>query len=176
MNKTSNKLILIFGAILAFSFALPAYAETVTVDSGVIFNPSGYSYNTSYQRTTPVYNTPVYYTAPVVYTTPLSIAGCEGRNTGFSTVTGESCAGNYVEKPTTIIVENTNSSKTNTATVAKKDGYGSLAANALLGSNSFMPSGLLQWIFFIVLIVSIIYLWRYVYGKHKYLSEPLKHA
>ena len=57
------------------------------------------------------------------------------------------------------------------------ESYGSLTANALLGSNSFMPTGLVQWIIFVILILLIIFLWRYVYrSKEKYMLEPMKHA
>jgi len=55
-------------------------------------------------------------------------------------------------------------------------GYGNLTANALFGSNSFMPTGLAQWIILIAIIIAIIFLWRYVFGEEKYMSEPLKHA
>ena len=57
------------------------------------------------------------------------------------------------------------------------ESYGSLTANALLGSNSFMPTGLVQWIIFAILIVLIIFLWRYVHrSEEKYMLEPMKHA
>ena len=57
------------------------------------------------------------------------------------------------------------------------ESYGSLTANALLGSNSFMPTGLVQWIIFVILIVLIIFLWRHVHrSKEKYMLEHMKHA
>ena len=56
------------------------------------------------------------------------------------------------------------------------ENYGDLTANAVLGSNSFMPSGLVQWIFLAILVFAIIFLWRYALGREKYMSEPLKHA
>ena len=52
-----------------------------------------------------------------------------------------------------------------------------LAANAVFGTNSFMPSGLIQWILFAILILLIVILVRKVTGaEDKYHSEPLKHA
>jgi len=74
---------------------------------------------------------------------------------------------------------NTNTTETNNtvSTNNKNETYGSLTANALVGSNSFMPNGLAQWIFFLVLIVAIIFLWRYVHRSEEvYMSEPMKHA
>ena len=53
----------------------------------------------------------------------------------------------------------------------------SLASNAIFGSNGFMPSGILQWIFFGILILIVIILIRRVTGAtDKYHAEPLKHA
>jgi hypothetical protein len=52
-----------------------------------------------------------------------------------------------------------------------------LAANAVYGSDSFMPSGLLQWIFFAILILIIVILVRKIFGGEKnYHQTPLKHA
>jgi len=57
------------------------------------------------------------------------------------------------------------------------ENYGSLTANAFLGSDSFMPTGLVQWIVFVIIILLIIFLWRYVHrSEEKYMGEPLKHA
>ena len=85
---------------------------------------------------------------------------------------------------------NTNTSNTTNTTVSKttdtsntiaandtNNSYSGLTANVLEGSNSFLPTGLLQWIFFAIIVVAIIFLWRYVFrSEDKYLSEPLKHA
>jgi hypothetical protein len=180
MSKINNNLILIFG-ILAFIFGLsslasPAYARGGMVDSGVYFTP--YTYPLDYiPSSAPVNNGPVV------------IPGCEGRNTGYSTVNGQSCVGNYIAPTTTTTTKTTAVKKVNT-TVAKtttpakvatasdvNDSYGSLTANALFGSNSFMPSGLLQWFIAIILILAIIFSWRYVHrSKENYMAEPLKHA
>jgi len=54
--------------------------------------------------------------------------------------------------------------------------YGELTANALNGSNSFMPSGLMQWILAIAIIFAIIFLFRHVYGEKEYMATPMKHA
>ncbi|MFA6586157.1 MAG: hypothetical protein WCS86_03300 [Candidatus Paceibacterota bacterium] len=176
MNKTNIKLIPIF-AILSLTFGLffttPVYAERFTVGTGVVFTP---------------YNYPIAEYSPTpANTKPVVIPGCGNRTTGYSIDTGDSCINNYVTAPAKI-TKNTNTSNTvstteTTNTVTTNDtsntneSFGSLTANALVGSNSFMPSGLLQWIFFIALIVAIIYLWRYVHRSEEvYMSEPLKHA
>lgn len=192
MNKINNKIILI-STILAFVFGLslasPVYAQS-TNRNGVI--PFSYYYPTqyipiNYYPEPIVYSTPVYYTIPV-YITPIVIDGCDERTTGFSTTTGQSCYGNYVNTSTTI-VKNYNTYYTTVPTTTTKkitdsvatnninESYGSLTANALLGSNSFMPSGLIQWIFFALLILAIIFLWRYVHrSEEKYMIKPMKHA
>ena len=51
------------------------------------------------------------------------------------------------------------------------------AANAIFGTNGFLPSGLIQWIFFAILILLIVILVRKLMGaEDKYHSEPMKHA
>ncbi|MCF7834251.1 MAG: hypothetical protein K9L98_03230 [Candidatus Pacebacteria bacterium] len=55
--------------------------------------------------------------------------------------------------------------------------YKGLTSNAVFGSNSFLPSGILQWFIFIVLVIAIIFIWRKFFGAEKYYrSIPLKHA
>jgi|GEM_PF-1305020 len=72
---------------------------------------------------------------------------------------------------------NTSEESNNVSSSDFNESYGSLTANALLGSNSFMPTGLLQWIGFIIMIILIIFLWRYINrSEEKYMKEPLKHA
>jgi len=53
-----------------------------------------------------------------------------------------------------------------------------LAASVVLGSeNSFLPSGLIQWVLLAIVIASIIILVRKVFGaREEYDSAPLKHA
>ena len=59
-----------------------------------------------------------------------------------------------------------------------KEDVSNLAANAVFGSdNGFMPSGLIQWIFFAILILIVVILVRRVTGgEDRYHKEPLKHA
>ncbi len=176
MSRRNNKLILAFGIItfiLGLFLASSAYAAGGMVNSGVIFTPIDYP--TQYQYNYYPQYMPVVYTTPI-YNSPTVIDGCNGRNTGFSTTTGQSCIGNYVPTPVPATAAPATTEKTTTTTSDTKDTYSGLAANALFGSNGFMPSGLVQWVFFIALVVAIVYLWRYVYAEEKYRSEPMKHA
>ena len=194
MSKINNKLIIIL-AILVFVFGLslfsPAYALADTImPNGVIpfpYTPSNQSVPTIIYSTS-AYPATTYYYQPVspapVATVPVMIPGCDGRTTGFSTVNGQSCYGNYVNTPPIATVQNpntvayapSNTVKKDASVATTNDNLSSLTANALIGSNSFMPSGLIQWIFFAILVVLIIFLWRYVFAKEKYMSEPLKHS
>lgn len=202
MNKINNKLILTLG-ILAFILGLSSTSTVYAQNTGVI--PFPYYYNNSGSGNRGDYPTPVYYSVPtpVNYNNQRVIAGCEGRNTGFSTTTGQSCVGNYVNNintnnnpsstplnTTTKNSDTSNTSNTTNTTVSKttdtnnivaandnNNSFSGLTANALEGSNSFLPTGLLQWIFLAIIVVAIIFLWRYVFrSEDKYLSEPLKHA
>ena len=154
MSKINNNLILVF-AILAFVFGLslatPAYARGGIVESGVNFTP--YTYPLDYIASP----TPVVTSTPPVTTT-----------TSTTTV-----------KKTT----NTTVAKTTTPAPAKvatasdvNDSYGNLTANALFGSNSFMPSGLIEWVLFAILVLIIVILVRKIYGgSEKYHAMPMKH-
>ncbi len=51
-----------------------------------------------------------------------------------------------------------------------------LAANAIFGSNTFLPSGIIQWILFAILVFLIVILVRKIYGGgEKYHAAPMKH-
>ena len=55
--------------------------------------------------------------------------------------------------------------------------YGNLAANAVFGTTSFMPSGLVQWVLFAILVLLAVIIIRRIFGADKkYHSAPLKHA
>jgi hypothetical protein len=54
--------------------------------------------------------------------------------------------------------------------------YSNLASNAIFGSNSVLPSGLIQWILLAILIMIIVILIRKIFGgAANYHSAPLKH-
>jgi hypothetical protein len=57
------------------------------------------------------------------------------------------------------------------------DNYSNLASNAIFGSGSFLPSGLVQWILFAILILIIVILARKIFGaRENYDQAPMKHA
>lgn len=62
-------------------------------------------------------------------------------------------------------------------TVNETDSYSNLTSNAIFGSGSFLPSGLVQWILFAILILLIVILARKIFGaKENYDQAPMKHA
>ncbi len=66
---------------------------------------------------------------------------------------------------------------TSTAEPVPTEQLGNLSANALYGANSFMPSGLVQWILLAILILIIVILFRKITGaEDRYHATPLKHA
>ena len=70
-----------------------------------------------------------------------------------------------------------NTSKIVAKAPAKNTNTNALTANALDGSNSFMPSSVVQWIFFSILLLAIIILVRKILGAEKhYHGTPMKHA
>lgn len=51
-----------------------------------------------------------------------------------------------------------------------------VAGNAIFGSNSFMPTGLVQWILFAILILLIVIITRKIFVGDDEKNRPLKHA
>jgi len=74
-----------------------------------------------------------------------------------------------------------NTTQTENATNSDNDNTNSNASNlasaAILGSTGFLPSGLIQWVFFAIIILLIVILVRRIFGaRKKYEDTPLKHA
>ena len=94
----------------------------------------------------------------------------------FFTVNSNSTAGANVNNDNS----NTVSPDTYTETVETEnetDNYSNLASNAIFGSGSFLPSGLVQWILFAILILLIVILARKIFGaRENYDEAPMKHA
>jgi hypothetical protein len=56
------------------------------------------------------------------------------------------------------------------------DSTSALASNALYGSNTFLPSGIIQWILFAIFVLLIVILVRRIFGaRENYQATPLKH-
>ena len=93
--------------------------------------------------------------------------------TPVPTIYSDSSAGNTASS--NVAVKTTSSTKV--ATVSKTtDNSSNLAANAVFGENSFMPSSLIEWIIFAILVLLIVILVRKVFDLDKnYHSTPLKH-
>jgi hypothetical protein len=146
-------------------------------------------YNNNQQQTTvvytqPQYQTPTYYTQPVYPQTYQQPIYYPASNVVYS-------SGTVPATKTQVIVRhvysdspnqtntNINSTPTNqpaTTVAPATNSNDDLASNAVFGSNSFLPSGLIQWIFFAIIILLIVVLARKVFGaKEEYHSTPLKH-
>lgn len=55
--------------------------------------------------------------------------------------------------------------------------YSNIASNAIFGSNTFLPSGLTQWVLFGIIILLIVIFVRRVFSAKKHYEEsPMKHA
>ena len=79
--------------------------------------------------------------------------------------------------------DNTYSNTTQTENTTNSDSDDSnnnasnLAATAIFGSTGFLPSGLIQWVLFAIIILLIVIFVRRIFGaRKKYEETPLKHA
>lgn len=98
----------------------------------------------------------------VVYNYPTTNT-TSAKNTS-STSTAKKSTTNSTEKKTILAPENSDET------------FSGLAANALFGGDSFMPSGLTQWLLFIILILAGVIFVRKTFGAERaYLTSPLKH-
>ncbi|MES2315284.1 MAG: hypothetical protein V4486_00930 [Patescibacteria group bacterium] len=71
----------------------------------------------------------------------------------------------------------TKTTKKPATTTAVKTEFKDLTANAVYGSNSFLPSGLIAWVLLAIIILIIIILVRKFFGaEDRYQSTPLKHS
>ena len=64
---------------------------------------------------------------------------------------------------------------TSTGSATGSESYGTLTANALFGSPSFLPSGLVQWLVLLILILLVVILTRKIFTRDQR-DTPLKHA
>lgn len=116
------------------------------------------SYSNSYYNSTP-YQAPIY--TPTPAPTPVVYSNTTNPNPVMTV--------NYTPKKV--------ATTTKPKTVAKAPtNANALTANAVYGSNGFLPSGLIQWILFAIFVLLIVILSRRVFGaKDKYQTAPLKH-
>lgn len=87
-------------------------------------------------------------------------------------------AGNTNKAPakasTTTPAKNTNTSSNSLDT--GNEGLGQLAAGAIFGDIGFLPSGIIQWIIFAILVLMLVIIARKLFAEDKYHQSPLKHA
>ncbi len=173
MNKLNNKTIiynlsllaiLIFGAMLApTETKAQATGGNVSYGNPYDNNQNYYNYNPNYYPT--YYQVPVYVQTPAPAPTPTVYSSTTNPN-------APATAPKAVAKAKT--------TDTKTVEVAKTDDstskYGDLAANVLFGSESPLPTGLMGWTLFAILILAVVLLARKLYGgSEKYHATPLKH-
>lgn len=169
MLKINNKLIILSLGILtiiAFGIYSPkTYAYYLYTNNGVVMMEDK------------VYPTVQYETTYTNNSTPIVNQTNTTSNNTSETSDNTTTTNTTQNTNTTQTSSNTSEENNNVSTNDFNESYGSLTANALLGSNSFMPTGLVQWIVFIIIILLIIFLWRYVHrSEEKYMMEPMKHA
>jgi hypothetical protein len=170
INKKSINYGLRILTILAFVFIFMPFNQAAAQISGYGTNSPGgnggnynNNYNNSYYNTTP-YQAPVYI-APAVAPTPIVYSSGANPN-----ATSDVMTVNYTPAPVAIKTKTTASPATNS------DNASDLAANAVYGSNSFMPSGIIQWVLFAIFILLLVILIRKIFGaEEKYQATPLKH-
>ena len=94
---------------------------------------------------------------------------------GLSNSATLNISGTQVSGPiTTTATPATTAKKTITSTVAKTAATNGLEANVL--SSGFLPSNIIQWLLFLLLVLLVIVFWRKIYISDKEKETPLKHA
>jgi len=121
---------------------------------------------------------------------PIPITNTYNNNQSSTITRSATTVTNNTNNNTDNTYSNTNTTKTNNTTNSNSNNNSNsnvndeansnasnLAATAIFGSNSFLPSGLIQWILFAILILLIVIFVRRVFGARKnYEESPLKHA
>src|SRR3989344_1569146 len=96
---------------------------------------------------------------------------------GLSNSATLNISGTQVSGPITATATPTTTAKkttTSTSTVAKSATTNGLEANVL--SSGFLPSNIIQWLLFLLLVLLVIVFWRKIYISDKEKETPLKHA
>lgn len=96
--------------------------------------------------------------------------------TSTNTDTGNNNSNNSDTYSETNPTENQNNTNGTNGENNTDENYSSLASNAIFGTSSFLPSGLVQWILFAIIILLIIIIVRKIFGaKDNYDASPMKH-
>lgn len=143
------------GSSAPYNYSYDAYYPSSTSS---YYNGSGNTYSSGYSQSTAPTPPPTSYVAP----TPVVYSSTVNQNSASSNSTNR------------IVARNSTSSANKSA--ASLNTVSGLAANAFYGSNSFLPSGIVQWIIFAIFILLLVILARIVFGgRENYHSTPLKH-
>ncbi len=169
--KKINNLKIIYNIIYSLrilvilAFGIIIIPTKIYAQAGYNFNYDtfgGYGNNYSHGNSIPA---PTYYPAPIYYSAPPTTIYSATPTVYSSDSTGNTTKTKTVVKAT---------SKKSTL-ASKSTTNSNLAANVIYGSNSFLPSGLVQWILFAIFILIIIILIRKVFGGEKnYHATPMK--
>ncbi len=158
-KKITNNIFYNLGTLAVLIFGVIIIPAKANAQYGSYYYNNLANYNNQYY-----YPTPIYYQAPVNNPTPI--------NSGTTTIYSDSTNPNLTSTttaPKTIAKAKTTSAK-------NTDTGSSLAAGVIFGSNSFMPSSLIQWIFFAILVLLVVMLVRKVFkAEENYHSTPMKH-
>jgi len=176
MNKIKNtiKYCTILGV-----FTLLALAGTANADYNIV-TPGPYSnYAPVYQSPAYNYTTPQPYYTPaptVVYTEPNPVAYVNYTPSSTANIYSSSTNPNATSTPKTVAKAKTTTTATNTVAKIDTSTNSGLAASAVFGSSGFLPSGIIQWILFAILVLLIVILARKIYGADEaYNTAPMKH-
>ena len=168
-NKKINSISYSFIILAIFIFGVIIIATKANAQYGDYYYKNNNNGYTNPVQNNNQYYYPNYYQAPVYVPAPAPV---------------------YVNlAPMPIVYSNTANPNAKAATAPKKvttkntntanDTNSNLATSAIFGSNgpmSFMPSGLVQWIFFAILVLLAVILVRKIYGgSEKYYATPMKH-
>ena len=149
-NKTKNNYSFRVLTILAFTLIFTPFN---TASAAPTYVPGHGNYDGSYTFGDFVWPDSNYYPDTSAQT-PTVYSNTANPN---NTASGTTASKTVVKAKTT---NSTNTSVTKTENPADSD----LVANAIFGSNSFTPSGLIQWILFAILVLLVVILVRKIYG------------
>lgn len=124
------------------------------------------------------YSNASYFTIKNVVATANTNTGNNNTNGNVNSNTSNSSATkSNTNKNTNTSTSKNTTNTTNATTTDTNSNYSNLASNAIFGSNSFMPSGLVQWILFAIIVLLLVILVRKLFGARKsYDESPMKHA
>ena len=164
MLKINNKKIVLGLGILTILVFLP-FDKVLAEGTPYVYGPFGDNWNNYSNQN--YYQTPIYVQEPIYIPAPEPIYVNNPAPT--PTIYSSSTNPNPTPAPKAVAKANTTNP---TNTVAENN----LAAGAIFGLNNFMPSNLIEWILFAILVLLVVTLVRKLYGgNEKYDATPMKH-